>query len=457
MIEYRHNPEFFLKKNDKDLFFINGKGAKIRTDELTARIWDQADGRDRDGVYEGVSKVSPVSSDHLDLTLNLLTRSGVIVTEAGKNGREHAYPLVREDALVSVIIVNRNGRHHLEELLPSIESQSYSRLEVIVVDNGSSDDSVGWISKNWPGVIIKDNKKNYGFARGNNIGIEAAGGDFLFLINNDTALDKNCVGRLVKEATDYQSGAVIIPKIRFYDLPAFINAIGNSIGPRGWGSDNFIGHVDLGQFDSLEEVFSACFGAVLIPRRIMDKVGSLDPKYRFYYEDGDWSYRARLQGYKIRLAPQAIVYHKFNATMNTLSYDFKLRLLVGNRIRFALKNLNVRTALSFTRNYLKEDVRNMLGSMRRLEFKRVFTYFKAWLRLALMLPDILIKRSAVQKSRITGIKDVDLFKSPENGFNIALIDEDAWPILNSRTVRKVYLHCLADDLIRSDNDKLVSS
>ena len=341
-------------------------------------------------------------------------------------------PNQKDNPLISIIIVNFNGRQHLKDLLDSIDEQTYQNIEIIMVDNASKDSSVSFVRQHWPQVILSVQSHNLDFAGGNNAGLRLAKGEYFFLVNNDTKLEPDCLASLFNTAQSHPEAAATVPKLKFFSQPNFINAIGNSVGLVGWGSDNYVGYLDAGQFNEEREVFSACFGATLINRRALKAVGLLDEGYRFYYEDSDWSYRARLMGYKIYFAPKAVVYHKFNATMNTLSFNFKLYLLIGNRIRFVLKNLQPRMALAFTRRYLKEDLRQFLGSLRRLQARRAYTYLKAWARLTFMLFDILRRRRRVQRLRRPENNDQELFKLLQA---TALLDEHGYPILTTQAIQ----------------------
>jgi len=452
MPTFIRNDKYRIKKDGDEVFFENDSGASIKTDKLMAEVWMAAHQKDEKAIYDELLGANPVSTIYLETALKLLVNSGLLIDR--DKGLFLGKDVVNEnrdlDSLVSIVVVNFNGKHHLEELFESIEEQGLDNLEIILVDNGSGDGSIDWTKEYWPDVNIVSNGKNNGFAEGNNIGIAASKGDYIFLVNNDTKLEKGCIQELVKMADEKPKVGAVIPKLRLYDLPNFINAIGNRVSSSGWGSDNYIGHLDIGQFDNIEEVFSACFGAVLLSRSALEEVGPLDKAYKFYYEDSDWSFRARIRGLKIYLAPKAIVYHKFNASMKARSYDFKLYLLVGNRIRFALKNLSIRPALSFTRNYLKEDIRNFLGALRRFHFVRMATYIKAWARIMIMLPGILFLRMSIQKSRVMGIRDHDIFTISASENNIPLIDKKSRPILDSRIIRKIYIHQLGDELDREE-------
>lgn len=377
-----------------------------------------------------------ISDYLLQLILDLLVAAGLLTSSFNKFRQLRPKPSLKENPLVSIVIVNKNGAIHLETLFSSLTKQDYQQLEVVLVDNQSTDNSIAVVKNYWPATKIVIPKKDVGFAEGNNLGIKAAAGSYLFLLNNDTKLEPDTVSQLVAVALNKPDAAAIVPKMYFYYLPAFINSIGNSVYPSGWGSDNYIGHLDIGQFSQEMEVFSACFGAVLIKREALAQVGFLDGRYKFYYEDADWSYRARLAGLKIYLAPNAVVYHKFNASMQSLTPYFKWQLVIGNRLRFVLKNLSVGTVVNFLRHYLVEDLRGVARSLKYRDWVMVWTYFKAYGRTLLNFPNIFWERLKVQ--RVRKVKDGLLFKAwPDLP---ALMDERGYPILDTGTIRRIYMH-----------------
>jgi GT2 family glycosyltransferase len=436
-MKYYQHAAFRAKRAGRAYYLRHQNGARIRTDRLMNEIWQSADGRTSDEIKAELEKKSSISDPLLAAALHLMVTAQALTTD-----EPSAAPAVLTPAqgrpLVSVIIVNRDGGQHLSSLLPSLARQTYPNIEVVMVDNGSEDDSIGQLLEYFPEAKVIEQDRNSGFAGGNNVGIEQSRGDYLFLLNNDTELADDCVAHLVAAAEEKEDMAAVVPKMYFWRLPTFINAIGNSVWPTGWGSDNYMGYLDVGQFDDGAEVFSACFGATMISREALDKVGWVDPKYRFYYEDADWSYRARIQGLKIYFAPAARVYHKFNASMNSLAPTFKWQLVIGNRLRFATKNLSKGTWLNFMRNYVKEDIRNTLRAVKHRDVNMALTYARAWSRFLGGLPGILSERRAIQKTRV--LKDGELFKLwPELP---PLVDEFGHPIMDTGTVRRIYLHFL---------------
>lgn len=482
MKRYATNQAFRIKKDGKAYFLRHQNGARIRTDRLVNAIWEKADGRTFPEIKRELELRLTVSDWMLNAALSLMEAADLLTISGASDNISGASPsgpteeeglasvkrsaladtdlsgpaeeglaqvqssaLFESDGgrtpLVSIIIVNRDGEEHLSTLLPSLARQDYPNIEIVMVDNGSKDKSVALLKDFFPDAKVVMQKKDDGFSGGNNAGIEVAAGEYMFLLNNDTELADDCIGQLVAAAEGKTDMAAIVPKMYLWRLPRFLNAIGNSIWPRGWGSDNYIGYLDIGQFDETEQVFGACFGAVMISREALDTIGLLDPKYKFYYEDADWSYRARLMGRKIYFAPGASVYHKFNASMKSLEPNFKWQLVIGNRLRFITKNLSKGTLLNFMRNYAKEDVRGFLRSVKHGDMGMAGVYMRAWSRFLSGLPGIMVERRKIQKNRV--LKDGALFELwPELP---PLLDLTGNPIFDMATIRRIYVHFLENE------------
>jgi len=451
---YRTNKAWRIKRDGKAYYLRHQNGARLRTDRLVNAIWEKADGRTFSGIKQELERRLTISDWLLGETLRLMEAGELLASDETPSAKPPAPDqtggfggrLTRTDPpgraskgpVVSVVIVNRDGEEHLGTLLPSLARQDYPDIEIVMVDNGSTDNSTAKLKEFFPDAKVVALDNDAGFAGGNNMGIAVATGEYIFLLNNDTELADDCIGALVAWAAGKPDLAAVVPKIYFWRLPKFLNAIGNSVRPKGWGSDNYIGYLDIGQFDATEQVFSACFGAVMLSREALDKVGRLDAKYKFYYEDADWSYRARLAGLKIYFAPGARVYHKFNASMKSLEPNFKWQLVIGNRLRFITKNLSKGTWLNFMRNYAKEDIRGFLRSVKHRDIGMAWTYTLAWLRFLAGLPGIVAARRRIQKSRV--LKDGALFELwPELP---PLLDLTGNPVFDIATIRRIYVHFL---------------
>lgn len=253
--------------------------------------------------------------------------------------------------LVSIIIVNCNGRGFLKGCLESIYNQSYSDFEMIFIDNGSTDDSVQYVRENFPDVIIIENKGNLGFARANNQGMGIAKGKYIALLNNDTVVDGDWIKNLIAVAA---SGKIISEKVGMWagkilslENPEKIDSVGGLMISRDGiakGRGRLEG--DIGQYDREEEVFipSAC--AALYKKEMLDEVGFFDEDFFAYCEDTDLGLRARLAGWKTISVPKAIVYHYYSGTTGKYT-STKAYLIERNHVWLAIKNFPFSKLLLF--------------------------------------------------------------------------------------------------------------
>lgn len=336
--------------------------------------------------------------------------------------------------LVSVILINYNGKDYNEICLESLFEQSYKKIEIIMVNNLSTDGSIDIVREKYPKVKIIDPRENTGFAKGNNIGVSHAKGEYLLIVNNDTELEKDAVKNLVAFAQHHSAIGAIAAKMMFFWNKNVINSFGNTVFLDNWGSDNFINFIDIGQFNLPRQVMSACFGAVFIPRKVWEKVGELDEKMFMYYEDSDWSYRARLLGYDIVASPYSVVYHKFGASTSIRPSAFKNKMVIRNRLIWAIKNLGKRMCLFAIKNYVKADINDSLRFLKRKDLSVFTSYFVAYSSLLILLPRILLDRIALQKKRSVTDKEILSLSVPINQeIYLAVL-----PKLTVRTLRKYY-------------------
>lgn len=391
-----------------EYFLENTRGGRIIIDKPVYDVLEYLATTDTENTFPEIDQRKMVSSDLLEILLKAFLRIGVLshykISE--KMSDVIDINLLPKYPLISIVIINFNGYKHLQDLLWSLIQQTYCHLEIIIVDNRSTDNSCHWLKLHYPQIKLLELEKNVGFAAGVNIGIREAKGDYILVLNNDIILDTNSLYYLAEKslALSLDRGterwAAVIPKMKFSKNPVFINALGNSFYPITWGSDNFIGSADFEQFDNFKDPVSACFGAVLLNRKAWDEIGPLDSHYKYYYEDMDWCFRAHLQGYSLNIVPKSVIYHKFGASMNSKSQMFKLRFIVGNRLYFALKNLESKTIRRFLNNYVREDIKNALIYLKRMNFLQVIAYIWGYGRFFLSLPGLLFKRYKVQKQRL---------------------------------------------------------
>jgi GT2 family glycosyltransferase len=376
-------------------------------------LWQGADGRN-------LAELLAVGPE--DILARECQRAALAcLAEAGLLERESFAQVVRtcpssREAKVSVIIVVHNHREWLPDCLASLASQTCSPVEILVVDNASTDGLEDWLAGFAPNVRYIRLRQATSLANALNRGMEVAQGDFFLLLNPDVKLEPEAIDRMVAVAEGHPSCAAVAAKLKFLWVPSFLNGVGNFVGAFSWGTDIGIGHLDLGQFDAQRELPSACFAAVLIPVSVWRDVGPLDEHLPLYYEDTEWCYRARLKGYSIHLAAEAVVYHAMGSRKpmegeKGLS-STKLRQVVYGRLRFATKLLGSAYLLRFLLGYWLEDVLNSVANLLLGRWRRVGAYLTAWTDYLIGLRDIWAERKIIQMQR--EIPDATLFHLQQN-------------------------------------------
>ncbi len=254
-----------------------------------------------------------------------------------------------ERNLVSIIIVNYNGKLHLEKCLKSLIVIDYKNYEIILVDNNSSDDSIDFVKKFYPSVIIIQLEKNYGFAEPNNIGAKKASGELLLFLNNDTIVKPNFITELVKVIKTDSKIAIcqsflLKPNGEIDSSGDFVDTLGRAYSSRKKVSE-------------VREILSARGAAMLIRKESFFDLGQFDKKFFANYEDVDIGWRAWLWGYRVVLVPSSVVYHVggqttkkntneiiFNAVKNTL-----ILRIVNFEWHYAIKSVIILFFVTFMR------------------------------------------------------------------------------------------------------------
>ena len=239
--------------------------------------------------------------------------------------------------LASIIVVNFNGMHLLEECLDSLLDQSYKEIEIIVVDNGSQDGSCEFIEKRYSDKVkLMKNKTNLGCTGGSNIGICASKGEFIVLVNNDTRSDKEMVGHLIEAGKADEKIGMCATKLLNYFEPNVIDAAGMVIYKDGLNQGRGRFEIDRGQYEDIEEIIYASDGGALLKRAMLDDIGLFDEDFFLYGEEADMGLRARLLGWKAIYVPKAIIYHKISQTGGQYS-ALKLFYAERNRLFVVIK------------------------------------------------------------------------------------------------------------------------
>lgn len=249
--------------------------------------------------------------------------------------------------MVAIVIPNHNGVEHLEECLNSLRNQTFENFQIVIVDNGSSDDSVSFIEGNYPAVRLIKLNSNTGFSIAVNKGIryalETLKSQYILLLNNDTKCDNYFLEEMIKGFVSEEVGSVASKMLNYYSQGVIDNA-GDFIKKMGSPFARGHGETDRGQYDQPEFIFGACAGAAMYKAEVFKNVGFFDEDFFAYYEDIDFSFRLQLYGYKCFYNPKAICYHKRGAT--TSNYPgYQVELCEKNLIALRIKNYPLRLLL----------------------------------------------------------------------------------------------------------------
>ncbi len=239
---------------------------------------------------------------------------------------------------VTVIIPNYNGLHFLETCLQALRRQTYAFFETLMIDNASTDGSVEYVREHFPEVKIAVMEENLGFAGGVNAGIRMADTPYVLLLNNDTEVTETFVEALVHCAEKSPRIFSVSSKMLQFIRRDRIDDAGDLYNVLGWGFQRGIDH-SAKKYRRQVQVFSACAGAALYRKSILDEIGLFDEMHFAYLEDIDLGYRARIYGYQNVYCPNAVVYHVGSGTSGSKYNAFKVRLAARNNLYLLAKNM----------------------------------------------------------------------------------------------------------------------
>lgn len=245
--------------------------------------------------------------------------------------------------LVSVIIVNWNGRRYLEDCLGSLAKSTYRNIEIFFVDNASTDDSVSYVKEKFPGINIIENLRNLGFAEGHKVAYKKAKGEAILLLSTDTIIKENALEELMKMLYSERNIGAVQPKLLMYPEKNLIDSIGSFFLLTGllyhYGREK-----DHRQpiYNKPMEVFSAKGACILLKKEVLEKTGLFDKDYFAYFEETDLCQRIWLSSYRVVYAPKAVVYHKGGGASGQMVPSYIQFHSFKNRICTYLKNLSLK-------------------------------------------------------------------------------------------------------------------
>ena len=239
---------------------------------------------------------------------------------------------------VSVVIPNFNGIAFLDSVLASLEGQTLNNFEVILVDNGSTDGSCSFVTANYPWVHLIELSENFGFCGAVNAGIRAAKAPYVLLLNNDTEVKEDFVEEMLAAIRRHKNAFSCGARMVQYHDRDKLDDVGNYYCGLGWSFARGRGK-DIHAYETEDRIFSACAGAAIYRKKILEKIGYFDEEHFAYLEDTDIGYRARIYGYENWYAPKAIVYHVGSGTSGSRYNQFKTRYSSRNNIYLIYKNM----------------------------------------------------------------------------------------------------------------------
>lgn len=243
---------------------------------------------------------------------------------------------------VSVVTPNYNGERFLKTFFESLNDDSELIGEVIIIDNGSSDNSKEYIKNNAFNFPVKliENSQNFGFAPAVNQGILNAKYEYIFSLNNDTEVKKGSIRQMVDLISSSKDIFSVQAKMLQYDNKDLIDDVGDEYNLLAWTKKTGENHKS-DEYLEVKEIFSSCAGAALYRKSLLEELGMFDDNFFAYMEDVDLAIRSRINGYHNLLCPQAIVYHIGSATSGSRHNEFKVRLAARNNVWVVYKNIPI--------------------------------------------------------------------------------------------------------------------
>tara|TARA_S200000501_G_scaffold362636_1_gene392353 strand:- start:283 stop:1320 length:1038 start_codon:yes stop_codon:yes gene_type:complete len=316
---------------------------------------------------------------------------------------------------VSVIIPHWNGIEILSECLESLLQSTYQDLEIIVVDNASSDSSVDWLSINFPQVVLIENDKNYGYAGGCNKGAKVANGEYLLFLNNDTVHQHDYIDKLADFLNLNPKVAAVQPKIlNYYNKQNFDYAGGaggwlDVLGyPFARGRVFLEQEVDLGQYDKIRPIFWASGTAIMVRKIDFDSAKGFDDIFFAHQEEIDLCWKFHLLGKEVWSIPGAVIFHK-NATTLPMFSQKKQYLNHRNSLLMILSNYSLPLMLYIAPIRFALELIAMLYSLIYLDLKHFIGIGQSlfWI---LIHPHVIFRRRRLVKT-IRKVKDKNIIQS----------------------------------------------
>jgi GT2 family glycosyltransferase len=313
------------------------------------------------------------------------------------------------DGLLSIVIPNWNGKQFLQTCFDALRRQTYSQMEILLVDNASTDGSQAFVREHYPEVQLIELPENRGFTGACNTGIERSRGEYICLLNNDTEVDPGWAQAVVDAFAQHPDVGSVAGKMLLFSQRDTLHTAGDYFTTDGRPGNRGVWQRDEGQYDQEAYVFSACGGSSVYRKAMLDQIGLLDDDFFFLLEDVDLGWRAQLSGWRCLYTPNAIVYHHLSATGGGVTasfYDGR------NLILLLIKNLPASLWRKYGFSILRRQASSAFQAMRAWRGEAARARLRGMMA---GLRDVLRfwkKRQEVQRTRTVSTAYLDSILSP---------------------------------------------
>jgi GT2 family glycosyltransferase len=282
---------------------------------------------------------------------------------------------------VYAITLSYNRPKETVECIRSLQKMVYPNCEILVVENGSTDDSAEILGKAFPEINLFALKKNVGYSRGFNIGLKwgyMRGAEYFLILNNDTVIDADALSELIRAAESDKVIGFVSGKVYFYNDCSKLQTVGKADDPLYLAGKHIgYGEYDLGQYDEERELNFIDDVFLLVRRSVYEKIGGYDERFFMHWEETDWCARARRAGFRILYTPKAKIWHKGLLTTSDGMSAEAFYYLTRNQILFMWRNAGENRFRAFTSKLLLMTFpRNIFGFLKHREF----VYFKKYIQ-----------------------------------------------------------------------------
>ena len=286
-------------------------------------------------------------------------------------------------ARLSVVILNWNGRHHLERYMPSVVANTMGEAEVVIADNGSTDDSLEWLASAYPDVRVISLDRNYGFAGGYNRALREVESEYVLLLNSDVEVTSGWWQPLVELLDREQDVAAVAPKLcadSNRDMFEYAGASGGFIDYLGYPfcRGRILSNVerDEGQYDDCREIFWASGAALCCRRQVFEDMEGFDEDFFAHMEEIDLQWRMQLAGWRIMVEPRSKVYHLGGGTLPNSPRKILLNHRNNLAMLFKCSSPVQRMVVAVVRPFT--DMLEALVNLVALHPKRAWAIVRAW-------------------------------------------------------------------------------